>query len=181
MTLDRHAAHFLLNSTQCQGRMLGSTERADPAIRSGIKFIDCLMPAPMSGEVHAARAACAELTEAAAAVRAPFAWEDGPLVAAMRRGDMMLIDELNLADDAVIERLNRRVRDAITQRALLHAPLGASQPSQRLTGHFELMTCRKGLALSRECVVATSSCIGQFTKLDIAATCRAVCWSRGGR
>ena len=59
------------------------------------------------GEMKAARAACADLTEAAGTVRAPFGWEDGPLVTAMRRGDMILIDELNLADDAVIERLNR--------------------------------------------------------------------------
>jgi midasin len=32
---------------------------------------------------------------------------DGPLVTAMRRGDMILIDEINLAEDAVLERLNR--------------------------------------------------------------------------
>ena len=40
-------------------------------------------------------------------MRAPFAWEDGPLVTAMRKGDIILIDELNLAEDAVLERLNR--------------------------------------------------------------------------
>jgi midasin len=57
--------------------------------------------------MKAARAACADLAEAAATIRAPFGWEDGPLVTAMRRGEMILIDELNLADDAVIERLNR--------------------------------------------------------------------------
>ena len=44
---------------------------------------------------------------AAAAVRAPFVWVDGPLVVAMRRGDMLLVDEINLAEDAVLERLNR--------------------------------------------------------------------------
>lgn len=47
------------------------------------------------------------MQEAAAAARAPFVWVDGPLVTAMRRGDMLLIDELNLAEDAVLERLNR--------------------------------------------------------------------------
>ena len=47
------------------------------------------------------------MQEAAAAARAPFVWVDGPLVTAMRRGDMILIDELNLAEDAVLERLNR--------------------------------------------------------------------------
>jgi midasin len=33
---------------------------------------------------------------------------DGPLVTAMRRGDIILIDEINLAEDAVLERLNRQ-------------------------------------------------------------------------
>lgn len=46
---------------------------------------------------------------AAASARAPFQWVDGPLVTAMRQGDMILIDELNLAEDAVLERLNRQV------------------------------------------------------------------------
>lgn len=39
--------------------------------------------------------------------RAPFEWVDGPLVEAMRHGDVLLIDEVNLAEDAVLERLNR--------------------------------------------------------------------------
>ena len=43
----------------------------------------------------------------AAQASAPFEWVDGPLVMAMRQGDMILIDELNLAEDAVLERLNR--------------------------------------------------------------------------
>lgn len=49
----------------------------------------------------------AALRAAAAAARAPFGWEDGPLVVAMRRGELLLVDELNLAEDAVLERLNR--------------------------------------------------------------------------
>ena len=47
------------------------------------------------------------MTQAAASARAPFEWADGPLVRAMRQGDIILIDELNLAEDAVLERLNR--------------------------------------------------------------------------
>jgi midasin len=35
-----------------------------------------------------------------------FAWADGPLVTAMRRGAVFLADEISLADDSVIERLN---------------------------------------------------------------------------
>lgn len=47
-----------------------------------------------------------ELHSAIKELRAPFVWVDGPLVEAMRRGDCILIDEINLADDAVLERLN---------------------------------------------------------------------------
>lgn len=35
-----------------------------------------------------------------------FEWVDGPLVTAMRNGEFILLDELSLADDAVLERLN---------------------------------------------------------------------------
>lgn len=35
-----------------------------------------------------------------------FEWQDGPLIKAMIAGDMFLLDEINLAEDAVIERLN---------------------------------------------------------------------------
>ena len=44
-----------------------------------------------------------------ASYHAPFEWVDGPLITAMRHGDILLIDELNLAEDAVLERLNRYV------------------------------------------------------------------------
>ncbi|ONI15461.1 hypothetical protein PRUPE_3G044200 [Prunus persica] len=35
-----------------------------------------------------------------------FVWLDGPLVQAMRSGDLFLVDEISLADDSVLERLN---------------------------------------------------------------------------
>lgn len=35
-----------------------------------------------------------------------FMWHDGPLVQAMRDGDLFLVDEISLADDSVLERLN---------------------------------------------------------------------------
>lgn len=36
-----------------------------------------------------------------------FHWHDGPLVLAMREGGVFLLDEISLADDSVLERLNR--------------------------------------------------------------------------
>ena len=56
-----------------------------------------------TGELHAE---AAELKELGAKCKALFVWEDGPLLTAMRRGEMLLIDEISLADDAVLERLN---------------------------------------------------------------------------
>jgi midasin len=35
-----------------------------------------------------------------------FEWNDGPLVEAMKHGDMFMLDEISLADDSVLERLN---------------------------------------------------------------------------
>jgi len=35
-----------------------------------------------------------------------FQWVDGPLPEAMKNGDMFVIDEISLAEDAVLERLN---------------------------------------------------------------------------
>jgi midasin len=35
-----------------------------------------------------------------------FMWQDGPLVRAMKDGDLFLVDEISLADDSVLERLN---------------------------------------------------------------------------
>eukprot|EP00850_Spirogloea_muscicola_P002909 SM000011S19087 [mRNA] locus=s11:783175:828718:+ [translate_table: standard] len=35
-----------------------------------------------------------------------FAWHDGPLVTAMKDGDMILLDEISLAEDSILERLN---------------------------------------------------------------------------
>lgn len=35
-----------------------------------------------------------------------FEWHDGLLVTAMKQGGCMLVDEISLADDAVLERMN---------------------------------------------------------------------------
>jgi midasin len=59
-----------------------------------------------SPEASALVAAVAAAAEAAMAARTPFEWVDGPLVAAMKTGGVLLIDEINLAEDAVLERLN---------------------------------------------------------------------------
>lgn len=43
-----------------------------------------------------------------------FEWMDGPLINAMRNGDLFLVDEISLADDSVLERLNSLLGKYIT-------------------------------------------------------------------
>ncbi|KAI0304300.1 P-loop containing nucleoside triphosphate hydrolase protein [Multifurca ochricompacta] len=43
-----------------------------------------------------------------------FEWHDGPLVVTMKAGDVLLLDEISLADDSVLERLNSVLEPART-------------------------------------------------------------------
>lgn len=51
-----------------------------------------------------------------------FAWNDGPLVTAMKTGNYFLLDEISLADDSVLERLNSVLEP---ERSLLLAEKGS--------------------------------------------------------
>jgi midasin len=51
-------------------------------------------------------AAARELELALRQSKALFEWQDGPLIRAMRNGEIFLLDEISLADDSVLERLN---------------------------------------------------------------------------
>lgn len=53
-----------------------------------------------------------------------FEWVDGPLVDSMKNGDLLLVDEVNLAEDAVLERLNSVLEPS---RTLLLAEKGGDQ------------------------------------------------------
>ncbi|TDH69545.1 hypothetical protein CCR75_002271 [Bremia lactucae] len=53
-----------------------------------------------------------------------FEWADGPLVESMKNGDLFLIDEVNLAEDAVLERLNSVLEPS---RTLLLAEKGGDE------------------------------------------------------
>lgn len=63
-------------------------------------------------------AAFAELKNAVDGLRSQyetlFSWYDGPLIQAMRDGDYILIDEISLAEDSVLERLNSVLEPART-------------------------------------------------------------------
>lgn len=85
-----HAAKWVLTSQQAQTQQQGS-----PQLQQQQQSLQEL------------QSIVAQAAESASQAVAPFVWVDGPLVLAMRRGDMLLVDEINLAEDAVLERLNR--------------------------------------------------------------------------
>ena len=57
-----------------------------------------------------------------------FEWSDGPLVLAMKEGAMFLCDEISLADDSVLERLNSVLEP---ERTLVLAEKGSSSGSSQ--------------------------------------------------
>eukprot|EP01041_Mallomonas_annulata_P000547 gene547-1048_t len=63
--------------------------------------------------------------------RSLFEWQDGPLLNAMINGEIFVLDEINLADDAVIERLNSVLE---TDRAITVAEKGGLA-SERIIAH----------------------------------------------
>lgn len=72
-----------------------------------------------------------------------FLWQDGPLVQAMKHGDLLLVDEISLADDSVLERLNSVLEP---ERCLSLAEKGGSI-LEKITSHsdfFLLATMNPG-------------------------------------
>ncbi|KAF7455697.1 AAA domain (dynein-related subfamily) family protein, partial [Cryptosporidium felis] len=44
-----------------------------------------------------------------------FEWQDGPVIKAMKTGSFLLLDEINLCDDSVIERLNSLLEESFVR------------------------------------------------------------------
>ena len=66
--------------------------------------------------------------------KALFEWSDGSLVQAMRDGQFFLLDEISLADDSVLERLNSVLE---TQRTILLAEKGVEDSFVQATEGFQ--------------------------------------------
>ena len=67
---------------------------------------------------------------------ARFEWSDGPLIRSMRTGQLFLLDEISLADDAVLERLNSVLEPSrsiyLAEKGSDVAPIVASEAFQFL-------------------------------------------------
>jgi midasin len=72
-------------------------------------------------------------------IKAIFQWHNGPLVEAMSAGDVFLLDEISLADDSVLERLNSVLEPA---RTIVLAERGGDDldvPAIRAVPEFKLV------------------------------------------
>ncbi|CAK6975580.1 Hypothetical predicted protein [Scomber scombrus] len=88
-----------------------------------------------------------------------FQWHDGPLVLAMKEGGVFLMDEISLADDSVLERLNSVLE---TEKSLLLAEKGSGDNDA-----VELISGAAGFRL-----VATMNPGGDFGKKELSPALR---------
>ncbi|KAK7028133.1 AAA ATPase midasin [Paramarasmius palmivorus] len=68
--------------------------------------------------------------------QAIFEWHDGPLVEAMRLGGVFLLDEISLADDSVLERLNSVLEPS---RTIVLAEKGGDETAVQAEQSFKLV------------------------------------------
>ncbi|XP_078398522.1 midasin [Cetorhinus maximus] len=88
-----------------------------------------------------------------------FEWHDGPLVLAMKEDNMFLMDEISLADDSVLERLNSVLED---EQTLLLAEKGSGEDDS-----VDLI-----IAGSRFRILATMNPGGDFGKKELSPALR---------
>ncbi|KNZ64278.1 hypothetical protein VP01_1047g1, partial [Puccinia sorghi] len=82
-----------------------------------------------SRAVEKAQAALSQLKKSTAL----FDWSDGPLIQAMQEGNYVLLDEISLADDSVLERLNSLLEP---ERSIVLAERGGeSLDKMQITAH----------------------------------------------
>ncbi|CEH12502.1 AAA ATPase containing von Willebrand factor type A (vWA) domain [Ceraceosorus bombacis] len=95
-----------------------------------------------------------------------FEWQDGPLVQAMRHGSHLLLDEISLADDSVLERLNSVLESG---RTLVLAERTGAQLDKTAEGALDSAHLR---AASGFQVVATMNPGGDYGKKELSPALR---------
>ncbi|GAC98481.1 hypothetical protein PHSY_006075 [Pseudozyma hubeiensis SY62] len=95
-----------------------------------------------------------------------FEWRDGPLVQAMRAGDHILLDEISLADDSVLERLNSVLEPARTL-VLAERATSSSQLSSEADISSSQITGADGFQ-----VLATMNPGGDYGKKELSPALR---------
>ncbi|XP_069462584.1 midasin isoform X2 [Ambystoma mexicanum] len=90
-----------------------------------------------------------------------FEWHDGPLVLAMKKDGFFLMDEISLADDSVLERLNSVLE---VEKSLVLAEKGSQDDEEN---EVEVLTAGKKFR-----IVATMNPGGDFGKKELSPALR---------
>lgn len=98
-----------------------------------------------------------------------FEWADGPLVRSMKDGSLLLLDEMNLAEDAVLERLNSVLEPS---RTLTLAERGGDGPSCLHKSDSETSTNSEIRAHDEFRIFATMNPGGDFGKRELSPALR---------
>ncbi|GMH65392.1 hypothetical protein TrST_g10125 [Triparma strigata] len=89
-----------------------------------------------------------------------FAWLDGPLVNAMREGHLILLDEMSLAEDAVLERLNSVLEPSRTLTLAEKGGAAGEEGIDEIVGHEDFR------------IFATMNPGGDFGKRELSPALR---------
>ena len=95
-----------------------------------------------------------------------FEWNNGPLINSMVEGQMFLIDEISLADDSVLERLNSILEP---ERLLVLSEKGETQNSS--SGQIEVIKAAEGFRL-----FATMNPGGDYGKKEVGFQNCTIVW-----
>lgn len=98
-----------------------------------------------------------------------FEWADGPLVCSMKDGSLLLLDEMNLAEDAVLERLNSVLEPG---RTLTLAERGGDGPSCVHESDCATPTSSEIKANDEFRIFATMNPGGDFGKRELSPALR---------
>ena len=99
-----------------------------------------------------------------------FEWVDGPLVRSMKDGSMLLLDEMSLAEDAVLERLNSVLEPS---RTLVLAEKGGEGPScVHESESFSQVISSEVIANDKFRIFATMNPGGDFGKRELSPALR---------
>lgn len=130
---------------------------AQPSEQAGVSdsFDDLL---PLVAELAPTQPKAAELLPRMQAATALFAWHDGPLLQAMKNGSHILLDEISLADDSVLERLNSILEPSRTLTLAENGALSASSDALVANASFQ--------------IVATMNPGGDFGKKELSPALR---------
>ncbi|KAF9454871.1 midasin [Macrolepiota fuliginosa MF-IS2] len=111
-------------------------QSVDPSFENLAASLSKALKFPSTTEDHIR---LSEAQERLLRLQSIFEWHDGPLIEAMRSGDIFLLDEISLADDSVLERLNSVLEPG---RTIVLAEKGGSDfihPTVKAASAFKLV------------------------------------------